>query len=72
MRDFKIIPPKAATAAGYFSFESVRRAQVKDVRSMNADGEKYARAMGWRIVGRWDDPKAMRCEHRRTFWCERE
>ncbi len=72
MRDFKIILPKAANAAGYLSFESVRRAQVKDVRGMNTAGEKYASAMGWRIVGMWDDPKAIRCEHRRTFWCERE
>ncbi|MES0385457.1 MAG: hypothetical protein ABUJ98_12815 [Hyphomicrobium sp.] len=44
-------------------------AQVKDVRGMNTAGEKYASAMGWRIVGRWDDPRAMRCEHRRTYWC---
>ena len=77
MRDHKTITPQEAKAAGYLSFEAVRRAQTKGVKVLNADGEKFAAAKGWRIVGKWDDSTASEDQstfrrsttHRRTFWC---
>jgi len=67
MRVYKNITPKEAKAAGYQSFEAVRRGKAKDAAGMDANSEQFAALMGGRIVGYWDDD-VDGTTYRRTFW----
>lgn len=55
MRDFQNIEPTEAARRGLRSFKTERRGGAKNVKGMNADAEKYAKALGVNILGRWDE-----------------
>jgi hypothetical protein len=70
MRDLPNIEPMDAARRGLVHFDATRKAQTKDVKGMNADAERYAKARGWHIVGRWDGVEVQGAKHARRYWCQ--
>ena len=46
--------------------QRARCGQTRNFKAVRAAGERYADAMGWRIIGKYDHQGA----HKRTFFCE--
>jgi hypothetical protein len=70
MRDLPNIDPTDAARRGLVHFDAARNAQTKNIKLMNADAERYAKARGWRIVGRWDGVDVPGSKHSRRYWCQ--
>jgi hypothetical protein len=64
--DYPNITPEEAARRGLRSFDAKRSAQMRNFKAVNAAGERYADAMGWRIIGKYDHQG----QHKRTFFCQ--
>lgn len=71
------INPSDAASRGLRPIKSERKGGTKNVKEMDASAERYAAALGLRIVGRWDENAEARNPKsggyitiwRRTYWC---